>query len=205
MVELACMMRPQASCAPPGRYTGTRGSPPDDRLVPGQEACAMGACAGNGRSPTHPECRMGYAVLRWAHLVVRTIDSPSDPRTETEWGRAVGASVGVLRSRCRAIEVSTKGSLELATSGPGWRSPRVVRTIARDLPREPTVRDAPGRDHRHCVSASPPGRGTDPGCLPDGRRLAGRHGGRRASTGGNRCRASCKTSVMPGAAGAARL
>lgn len=74
----------------------------------------MGACAGNGRSPTHPECRMGYAVLRWAHLVVRTIDSPSDPRTETEWGRAVGASVGVLRSRCRAIEVSTKGSLELA-------------------------------------------------------------------------------------------
>lgn len=54
------------------------------------------------------------AVLRWASLIVRTVDCADDPRTLSLWGRSVGASVATLRSRCAAVETSTKVSLDFA-------------------------------------------------------------------------------------------
>jgi hypothetical protein len=51
-------------------------------------------------------------TTRWASLVVRNIECPVDPRTLAIWGHFVGASVPTLRSRCAAIGVGTKASLD---------------------------------------------------------------------------------------------
>lgn len=62
------------------------------------------------------------ASQRWAALSVRGIDCPVDPRTLGIWGRFVGASVPTLRSRCRAIGVGAKQSLDFT---------RVLRALIR--------------------------------------------------------------------------
>ena len=62
------------------------------------------------------------APARWAALAIRIIECPVDPRTLSIWGRFVGASVPTLRSRCRAIGVGTKASLDFT---------RLLRAIVR--------------------------------------------------------------------------
>ena len=64
------------------------------------------------------------AATRWASLVTRNIDCPVDPRTLSIWARFVGASVPTLRSRCRAIGVGTKDSLDFT---------RLLRALVRAL------------------------------------------------------------------------
>ncbi len=58
--------------------------------------------------------RGATAASRWASLVVRATECELDPRTLLLWGRCVGASVGTLRSRCIAVGVRTKASLDFA-------------------------------------------------------------------------------------------
>jgi DNA-binding response OmpR family regulator len=55
-----------------------------------------------------------HAAGRWAQLIVRTIDLPSDPRTLSEWGRALGASQGALRNWCRTARIPARRSLLFA-------------------------------------------------------------------------------------------
>jgi hypothetical protein len=84
----------------------------------------------NGQSPEaeDPESGGPRELLvydhhrRWADLIVRVIDSPSDPRTFQEWGRLVGVSESAVRSRCRSAGVQGKPSLTLA---------RMLRAISR--------------------------------------------------------------------------
>lgn len=64
------------------------------------------------------------AATRWALLVTRNIDCAVDPRTLAIWGRFVGASVPTLRSRCVAIGVGTKASLDFT---------RLLRALVRAL------------------------------------------------------------------------
>ncbi len=52
------------------------------------------------------------AARRWAQLVTRMTESPVDPRTLTIWARFVGVSLSTLRSRCSAIGVGAKASLD---------------------------------------------------------------------------------------------
>ncbi len=54
----------------------------------------------------------GSAARRWAQLVTQVTASPIDPRTLAIWGRFVGVSVATLRSRCSAIGVGAKASLD---------------------------------------------------------------------------------------------
>lgn len=55
-----------------------------------------------------------HAYARWADAVVRVIESPTDPKTLVDWGRAVGASAGALRNWCRTAGLSPKRSLAFA-------------------------------------------------------------------------------------------
>jgi hypothetical protein len=63
-----------------------------------------------------------HSIERWTGVVVRTISSPTDPRTLEQWGRAVGASAGTLRNWCRTAHLSARRSLLFA---------RVLRAVAR--------------------------------------------------------------------------
>jgi FixJ family two-component response regulator len=63
-----------------------------------------------------------HAASRWARVVVRVIDAPSDPRTLHSWGRLVGASPGTLKNWCRMVGLSSKRSLDFA---------RVLRAVVR--------------------------------------------------------------------------
>lgn len=54
----------------------------------------------------------GSAARRWAQLVTKMTASPIDPRTLEIWGRFAGVSVSTLRSRCSAIGVGAKASLD---------------------------------------------------------------------------------------------
>lgn len=71
-----------------------------------------------------PPAFAASAATRWAALVTRNIECPVDPRTLSIWGRFVGASVPMLRSRCVAIGVGTKASLDFT---------RMLRAVVRAL------------------------------------------------------------------------
>jgi len=77
-------------------------------------------------TPTLPDAVMTlpvvHAASRWAELVTRNVDCPVDPRTLSIWARFVGLSVPTLRSRCAAIGVGAKVSLDFS---------RLLRAIAR--------------------------------------------------------------------------
>jgi FixJ family two-component response regulator len=55
-----------------------------------------------------------HAAARWATVVVKTIDSPTDPKHFHGWARCVGASAGTLRRWCRSARLSPKRSLDFA-------------------------------------------------------------------------------------------
>lgn len=55
-----------------------------------------------------------YAARRWAQSIVRTLDSPFDPKTVEAWGRCIGVSPASLCQWCRAARVRPKPSLDLA-------------------------------------------------------------------------------------------
>lgn len=78
----------------------------------------------SGALDVHPPLIAGSAATRWASLVTRNIECPVDPRTLSIWGRFVGASVPTLRSRCEAIGVGTKASLDFT---------RLLRAIVRAI------------------------------------------------------------------------
>lgn len=60
------------------------------------------------------QCPESHSAKRWAEVVMRVTCSPTDPRTLTEWGRAVGASCGALRNWCRTARISARRSLLFA-------------------------------------------------------------------------------------------
>jgi ActR/RegA family two-component response regulator len=55
-----------------------------------------------------------HGLTRWADLIVRGVDSPHDPRTLGEWGRAIAVSTGSLRNWCRTAGISARRSLAFA-------------------------------------------------------------------------------------------
>lgn len=55
-----------------------------------------------------------HALRRWADVVVKAVDSPSDVPTLRAWGRFTGASTGALRNWCRTAGLSPRRSLCLA-------------------------------------------------------------------------------------------
>jgi ActR/RegA family two-component response regulator len=64
---------------------------------------------------THEACEPQlHSVARWARLVMAVLDSPSDPRTLTEWGRVAAVSTGGLRNWCRTASLSARASLLFA-------------------------------------------------------------------------------------------
>ena len=65
---------------------------------------------------------VAHSLRRWAEVVVRSIDSPTDFRTLQEWGRFVGVSVGGLRNWCLTAHLPARQSLLLA---------RVLRAVMR--------------------------------------------------------------------------
>jgi ActR/RegA family two-component response regulator len=77
---------------------------------------------------TCPEPRRGadrpraHAAARWAHVVVATVESATDPRTLKAWGRQVGASQGALKNWCRIAGLSPRRSLLFA---------RLLRAVVR--------------------------------------------------------------------------
>jgi ActR/RegA family two-component response regulator len=71
---------------------------------------------------TRLEIPEAHAYARWAVAVVRAIESPTDPKTLVDWGRAVGASAGALRNWCRTAGLSPKRSLAFA---------RLLRAVSR--------------------------------------------------------------------------
>ena len=76
-------------------------------------------------TPTHSDAATTLPVVnaasRWAELVTRNIDCPVDPRTLSIWARFVGLSVPTLRSRCTAIGMGAKVSLDFS---------RLLRAVA---------------------------------------------------------------------------
>jgi CheY-like chemotaxis protein len=52
-----------------------------------------------------------HAFRRWAEVVCRAVAAPSDPRTLAQWGRAVGASRGAIRSWCHTAGIAPRRSL----------------------------------------------------------------------------------------------
>lgn len=67
------------------------------------------------------EC-VSHASERWAAIVVAGVGSPSDPKTLTAWGRAVGVSAGAIKNWCRTAGIPVRESLQFA---------RVLRAVAR--------------------------------------------------------------------------
>lgn len=63
----------------------------------------------HGSEPDRP-CE-AHAVSRWARALIPVIDSPTDPRSITAWGRWVAASPGALRNWCRTAGVTPRHSL----------------------------------------------------------------------------------------------
>lgn len=55
-----------------------------------------------------------HALRRWAEMVLKLVDSPSDVTTLRAWGRFSGASTGALRNWCRTAGLSPRRSLCLA-------------------------------------------------------------------------------------------
>jgi DNA-binding response OmpR family regulator len=70
---------------------------------------------------------IAHAAARWAAVVVKTIDSPVDPKHFRRWGRCVGASPGTLRRWCRSAGLSPKRSLDFA---------RLLRVVVRSRDRD---------------------------------------------------------------------
>lgn len=63
-----------------------------------------------------------HSLQRWAKVIVKTIDLPGDPRTLSDWGRAIGVSVGGLRNWCACAGIKSKQSLMFA---------RLLRAVVR--------------------------------------------------------------------------
>ena len=55
-----------------------------------------------------------HAAARWAAVVAKVVNSPTDLNTVSRWGRAVGASSGAIRLWCRSARQPAKRSLNLA-------------------------------------------------------------------------------------------
>jgi hypothetical protein len=53
-----------------------------------------------------------HAAERWAHCVVTAVSCEHDPRTLLLWARCSGASVGALKTWCRAANESPRHSLD---------------------------------------------------------------------------------------------
>jgi CheY-like chemotaxis protein len=58
--------------------------------------------------------RYGSPVERWAHFVLDTIATPQDPKTMSEWARAVGVSRSVLAENCRLVHISPREARDFA-------------------------------------------------------------------------------------------
>jgi hypothetical protein len=77
-----------------------------------------------GRAPALPSLHDGadafagpevtlHASERWAVLVTKILDAPSDPRTLDAWARHVGASVATVKASCHAVGLLPRHSLIL--------------------------------------------------------------------------------------------
>jgi DNA-binding response OmpR family regulator len=53
-------------------------------------------------------------IQRWADLVVTIVTASNDPRTIHDWARIAGQSTATIESRCRAVHLSPKTSLDFA-------------------------------------------------------------------------------------------
>jgi hypothetical protein len=73
----------------------------------GHDAVVAAADGRNGAPAAH-------AAARWARVIVPLVDSPTDPRTISAWGRLVYASPGALRNWCRLAGISPRRSLVFA-------------------------------------------------------------------------------------------
>jgi FixJ family two-component response regulator len=84
----------------------------------------LAASSSNRRESADADARtpVAHAASRWARVVVRVIDAPSDPKTLQSWGRVVGVSPGTLKSWCQMVGLSSKRSLDFA---------RVLRAVVR--------------------------------------------------------------------------
>ena len=87
-------------------------------------ATGLGAIESAVEGFTHADPRVpeAHAASRWARVVARVIDAPSDPKTLQGWGRVVGASPGTLKNWCRMVGLPSKRSLDFA---------RVLRAVVR--------------------------------------------------------------------------
>ena len=63
-----------------------------------------------------------HASVRLAEIIVRIVDSPSDPKTLSGWGHYVGASSGAIRNWCATMHLRSKRVLDFA---------RVLRAVIR--------------------------------------------------------------------------
>jgi hypothetical protein len=55
-----------------------------------------------------------YATERWVEVMLSAVTAVADPRTMNDWSRLACLSTAGLASRCRAVDISAKRSLELA-------------------------------------------------------------------------------------------
>lgn len=54
-----------------------------------------------------------HAALRCVNMMLRVVDSPSDPRTVSAWARLLAASPGAVRNWCRTAGLKPKAVLKL--------------------------------------------------------------------------------------------
>lgn len=55
-----------------------------------------------------------HSLTRWSFAVVGLARATQDPRTVTDWGRAIGLSAGALRTWCRTARLPPRRSLLFA-------------------------------------------------------------------------------------------
>ncbi len=82
----------------------------------------IGSATGRGDEPG--QCGTGYAVRRWADLVMLVMQAADDVPTVAEWARLAGHSRATLCARCDAAGIVAGASLDFA------RALRLVRIHA---------------------------------------------------------------------------
>ena len=78
----------------------------------GNRWCVLKRPCDTPSAPAPPsEAAEAHAAARWAHAVVRIVDSRYDPKTVNAWGRGIGASSGAIRNWCSTAGIKPRRSL----------------------------------------------------------------------------------------------
>lgn len=103
---------------------------------------------------------VGYAVQRWADLIVHGVVLRDDPRTVALWCRGIAVTRATLQNRCNAAHVTPKDSLDLV---------RLLRVVIHHAGEPWNLQDwlnvVDDRTARALIARA--GVSTDSSCVPD--------------------------------------